>query len=1135
MTGGWRRPGDGDPAAAPSAPCSPEPPPRAELFAQSCFSFLEAASTPEDLVITAAALGLHALAVTDRNSLAGVVRAHRAARAHGVRLVVGALIDPRPAEGPMVLMHPGDRAAYGRLARLITRGRRAAPKGECSLGAADLHAHAEGQWVTVIAPEGLEDPGADPVFRGALAAWKQTAGARLSLALTPRHDGCDRRRLWRLARLAERLDIPPLAAGAARLHAPASKPLLDVLTCLRHHVRLDEAGWRLAAHAEAHLRGPADWARLMADHPEALARPMDVVAGCSFSLAELRHDYPAESGDEPPDRRLERLTRAGARERYPEGVPESVEQRLRHELTLIARLGYAPYFLTVEALVAFARGRGILCQGRGSAANSAVCYCLGITAVDPARSDLLFERFISAARNEPPDIDVDFEHERREEVIQYLYETYGRDHAGLTATVITWRARSALRDVGRVLGLSDDTVSALCGCVWGSSSRLPSDARVREAGLDPDSPRLRQALDLAAQLMGLPRHLSQHVGGFVLTRSRLDEVVPIENAAMPGRTVIQWDKDDLDTLGLLKIDVLALGMLSCLRRALALVARHHGRPLTLATIPPEDPLVYDMLCQGDSLGVFQVESRAQMAMLPRLRPRTFYDLVIEVAIVRPGPIQGDMVHPYLRRRRGEEPVRYPSPLLRRVLEKTLGVPLFQEQAMRIAIEGAGFSAEDADRLRRAMATFRHAGEVGRFRDAFVAGMVRNGLDPAFAERCFRQIEGFGSYGFPESHAASFALLVYASAWLKCHAPAAFACALLNSQPLGFYAPAQIVRDARAHGVEVRPVDINQSEWDCTLEAVILPGGRRALALRLGLRQIKGLGEAAGRAVVAARGAGYDSPEAVGRRAGIARAALERLVGADAFAGLGRERREALWAVKGLDPAPLPLFAAAETRRVETRGTETRRVETGGTETRRVETGGAGSRGSEGRQGEAGEGDNGDEEAVAFAPLSEGEALLADLAALRLSLRAHPLALLRPTLTRAGFHPCRRLAERADGTRASVAGLVLCRQRPGTASGVVFITLEDEDAGANVIVWASVFEAHRRIVMGARLLAASGRIQREGTVIHLVADHLADLTGLLATLAPPGEARVRAVATSMEPARADRLRHNRPGPGTGEGR
>lgn len=770
----------------------------AELHVTSNFTFLEGASHPQELVMAAAQLGYTAIAITDRNSLAGVVRAHTAAKQVGLKLVVGARLDFTDA--PSLLCLPTDRAAYGRLSRLLTLGRRRAPKGECYLSLPDLDAYSDGQILIALPPEHPE-----PSF----ATWLQKLSRRFSipcyLAAHYRYQDDDQMRLKHMAAIAETAGTPLVATNNALYHTAARRMLQDTLTCIREHCTIDQAGLRLAANAERHLKPPDEMARLFADHPDAIARTVDIAEACEFSLDSLAYEYPDEiapNGD-APQIYLTKLAAEGAAIRYPDGIPEKVQKQIDYELTLIGQLDYAPYFLTVYDIVKFANEKAILCQGRGSAANSTVCYCLGITAVDPNRIDLLFERFISAARNEPPDIDVDFEHERREEVIQYIYAKYGRDRVGLSATVISYRARSAIREVGKVFGLSADIVGALAGSVWGRSSRRFDDDQVRENGLDPEDKRLRMVLDLAGDLIGFPRHLSQHVGGFVMTRGPLSELVPIENAAMEDRTVIQWDKDDIDALGILKIDVLGLGMLSCIRKAFTLLAQHHDRAFDLAGVPAEDPAVYDMLCRADSIGVFQVESRAQMSMLPRLKPRIFYDLVIEVAIVRPGPIQGDMVHPYLRRRNGEEKVEFPSDALRDVLGKTMGVPLFQEQAMRIAVVAGGFTPTEADSLRRAMATFRRTGLVHTFHDKLINGMVERGYDRDFAERCFSQIEGFGEYGFPESHAASFALLVYVSAWLKCHYPAAFAAALINSQPMGFYAPAQIVRDARDHGVTVR--------------------------------------------------------------------------------------------------------------------------------------------------------------------------------------------------------------------------------------------------------------------------------------------------------------------------------------------
>jgi error-prone DNA polymerase len=1052
----------------------------AELQVTTNFSFLRGAAHPGELVVTAAALGHQAIAITDRNSLAGIVRAHHAAKEVGIRLVVGCRLDLR--DGTSLLAFPEDRAAYGRLTRLLTLGKRRAPKGECHLDYADVVAHGEGQIVVVLP----SDTGDAADFADRVAV--DFAG-RAYLAAHHLYRGDDARRLARLAALGEATGLLLVATNDVLYHLPERRPLQDVLTCIREGCTITEAGYRLAANAERHLKPPQEMARLFRGRQDAVERSLEIVERCRFSLDELRYEYPEEAVPDgrTPQQYLQELTWQGAAERFSESVPDKVRGLIGHELQLIERLDYARYFLTVHDIVRFARQRGILCQGRGSAANSVVCYCLGITAVDPARIDVLFERFISAARNEPPDIDVDFEHERREEVIQYVYGKYGRDRAGLAATVICYRSRSAIREVGKVLGLSVDVVAALAGIVWGWSNDPIADLRVREAGLDPTDRNLRLALDLAAQLVGFPRHLSQHVGGFVITRGPLSELVPIENAAMEDRTVIEWDKDDLDALGILKIDVLALGMLTCIRKAFALIENHYGRRLDLATVPAEDPAVYEMLSRADSLGVFQVESRAQMTMLPRLKPQEFYDLVIEVAIVRPGPIQGDMVHPYLRRRSGREVVTYPSGELREVLGKTMGVPLFQEQAMKIAIVGAGFAPEEADRLRRAMATFKRNGDIHLFRDKFVAGMVKNGYDRDFATRCFSQIEGFGTYGFPESHAASFALLVYVSSWIKCFYPEVFACALLNSQPMGFYAPAQIVRDAREHGVEVRAVDVNHSFWDCTLEPTSPlqnprpprgGGSNCRWVLRLGLRQIKGFAEADADRLIAARGEGYADPRVLWRRSGLGRGALERLAEADAFRSVGLDRRRALWAIKALGELPLPLFAATE-------GAPHSPADAGPSLSpfygERAEV-----------RGEAG--------AAALLPeMPLGEHVVEDYASLSLTLKRHPLAFLRAEFAREGLAAAAELAHLPVDQRLAIAGIVLIRQRPGSANGVVFITIEDETGIANLIIWPTILERFRRAALGATLLRCTGKLQREESVIHIVADRLEDMTPRLNTL------------------------------------
>ncbi|MFO1209704.1 MAG: error-prone DNA polymerase [Amaricoccus sp.] len=933
----------------------------AELAITSNFTFLTGGSHPQEYALRAIELGLPAFAIADRNSVAGLVRAFHelkeAARDGSPvpRLVPGARL--RLADGFELTALPRDRTGWGRLCRLLSKGAQRAAKGDCILHLADLDDLGPEVHLLLHVPPGRDLRGWLPRARAAAAGHP---GAHLLAA--PRYDGQDRPRIARAARIAAALGLPLVASAEPIMHHGSRRRLVDVLTCIREGRRIDTIGRAAQANAERRLRSEAEMLRLFAGHEDAVHRAGEVAADCRFRLDELRYEYPKEIWEgEEPQVRLARLTAKGLKSRYPRGVPAKVEAQAAHELALIGRLNYAPYFLTVNDAVDFAKAQGILCQGRGSAANSVVCFALGVTSVDPEVGTMVFERFVSEARDEPPDIDVDFEHERREEVIQYIYRRYGRHRAGICATVIHYRAKRAIREVGTAMGLSQDTVAALSSQIWGWSSSSLSAERVREIGLDPTDRRLALTLELVDAIIGFPRHLSQHVGGFVITEGRLDELVPIENAAMEDRTVICWDKDDIDTLGILKVDVLALGMLTCIRKGFDLLAEHCGQRFTLATLPGEDPAVYDMLCRADSLGVFQVESRAQMSFLPRLKPRCFYDLVIEVAIVRPGPIQGDMVHPFLRRRRKEEEVSFPSDALGAVLEKTLGVPLFQEQAMQIAIIGAGFTPEEADRLRRSLATFKNVGTIHTFRERFLRGMAANGYPPDFAERCFNQIEGFGSYGFPESHAASFAFLVYASAWLKCHHPAVFACALLNSQPMGFYAPAQIVRDARAHGVEVRPVCVNASAWDNALE----PDGRGGLALRLGFRQIKGVAQDEADWIAAARGNGYREVAALWRRAGTPPRLLAKLAEADAFASLGLTRREALWQVRAIGgDAPLPLF-------------------------------------------EGGEGD--EEGPVKLPPMTLGEEIVADYAALRLTLRAHPMALIRPYLD--GWPPPESAASR----------------------------------------------------------------------------------------------------------------------------
>jgi error-prone DNA polymerase len=1046
----------------------------AELQTTTNFSFLRGGSHPGELVATAQALGLSALAVTDRNTLAGVVRAHTAARQTSVKLVVGARLDLQDA--PSLLCYPTDRAAYGRLCRLLTLGQQRGEKGSCTLYLTDAAAHAEGQIFTALPPDG--SPVANTEFAIELGRLRETLpGQRLHLAAHHLYRGDDRARIAALADLAKRYGLSLVAVNDVHYHEPARRPLQDVLTCIRRKCTIAEAGFRLQANAERHLKPPTEMARLFAGFEDALTRTIEIAESCRFSLDELKYEYPEEPAPEgkTPQQHLENLAWAGARSRHPKGVPDKLAQVIKHELALIGQLNYAPYFLTVHDIVTYARSQDILCQGRGSAANSAVCFYLGITNVNPIEIDLLFERFISPERDEPPDIDIDFEHDRREEVIQYIYRRYGRERAGLAATVITYRARSAVREVGKAMGLTVDVTSALAGAVWGWRSGGVSDKHVREAGLDPADPLLRRTLDLATELSGFPRHLSQHVGGFVLSRTPLCEITPIGVGAMADRTFIEWDKDDLDALGLLKVDVLGLGMLSCIRRCFQLIERCYGRRLTLASTPREDPAVYDMLCRGDSIGVFQVESRAQMNMLPRLKPRNYYDLVIEVAIVRPGPIQGDMVHPYLRRRDGLEIEQYPAPHpdhgpadeLKQVLGRTRGVPLFQEQAMRLAMVAAKFSAAEANELRRAMAAFRRRGTIQTLREKMTGRMAARGYDPAFAERCFNQIEGFGEYGFPESHAASFAHLVYISAWLKHHYPAAFACALLNSQPMGFYAPAQIVRDAREHSVEMLPADVSHSDWDSTLE----PAANGAWALRLGLRQVDGLGREEAEKIIKVRSCqsgrpqsaqpsahGFANPDALRRASGVSLGALERLAAADAFRSMGLDRRQALWAARALPKDDLlPLFQWAQAS------------------------------------------EEGEEPGATLPAMPLSEHVINDYQTLKLSLKAHPMSFLRPVCSSERIISCAELKTMRDGARVKIAGLVLVRQRPGSASGVVFVTLEDETGVANIVIWPQIFEQFRAAVMGARLILINGAVQRTKEIIHVVARSLEDRSSWLGDL------------------------------------
>lgn len=1031
----------------------------AELQCFSNFTFLEGASHAEELVRQAAFVGLKAVAITDRNTLAGIVRAHVAAKHCGIKLIVGARLDFE--DGPSAICLPTDMAAYSRLSQLISLGRRRVPKGECQLFWQDLIERIHGQQIILLPPKRPEQS-----FILRLEALRDLIGDNLSLGVSNLLRGNDRQRIASWVTVARRAGVALIATNEVLYHHPARSRLQDILTATRHHCTVRQLGRKAESNAERHIKSAAQMAKLFRDNPEALQRTITVADRCNFSLGEIQYVYPDESrGESPtPQAELERLTWLGASNRYPTGIPPKVKEQVGHELRLIEQLNYPAYFLTVYDIVRFARSQGILCQGRGSAANSAVCFCLGVTSVDPANQDVLFERFISAERAEPPDIDIDFEHSRREEVIQYIYGKYGRERAGIAATVISFRTKLAIRTVGRALGLSTDSIARIAKTIhWWSKERY-SEASLRDAGINPDSDLIRTTVELANELVGFPRHISQHVGGFVITNGPLGDLVPIENARMQDRTVVQWDKDDLDALGLLKIDVLALGMLTCIAKCFALLKRNYGKDYDLATIPQDDPQTYDMICEADTVGVFQIESRAQMTMLPRLKPRTFYDLVIEVAIVRPGPIVGGMVHPFLKRRMGIEPVSYPSKALEEVLGKTMGVPLFQEQVMRIAMVAAGFSAGEADQLRRAMATFKRTGTIGTFRDRLTQGMAERGYDSSFANSIFSQIEGFGEYGFPESHAASFALLAYASSWLKCHYPAAFAVAILNSQPMGFYAPSRLVIDAQNHGVEVRPIDINYSYWDNVLEPV---PGRHGYAMRLGFRQIKGFREDDALRLVDARYSGYSAIRDIWRRAQLTSAALERLARADAFGSLGLDRRSALWMIKGLSDTPLPLFDY-----VETAGTHASNLPAAAAD---------------------------QEPEITLPRLTTGENVIYDYRETSLSLRQHPLRLLRPQLTALGLTLSKDLATTRDGRRVKIAGLVLVRQRPGTASGVIFATLEDESGTSNVIIWPKTFDTYRNAVLGARLMLVEGKLQREGIVIHVVADRISDGTHFLGGL------------------------------------
>jgi error-prone DNA polymerase len=1090
------------------------PIPYAELCVATNFTFLTGASHADELITTAAHLGYRAIGITDTNSVAGIVRMHVAAKEVGLKLIVGCRLILN--NHPNVLVWPTNRAAYGRLCQLLTLGKRRTTKGECDLSLHELLEHHTGLLAAIIAPENISD-----AFGRQLSELKEVFGPRLSLAASCNFESDNQTRLSNLNWFSRAFDVPMLATNNVHYHIAERRRLQDVLTCIKHGCTIQQAGFRLFQNGERYLKSPAQMHRLFADYPQAIARGIEITEQVQFNLDQLQYEYPHELTT-PGKTQLEYLTDLawdGANGRYPTGIPEKVKILIEKELKLIGQLKIEAYFLTVEDIVKFARSRGILCQGRGSAANSAVCYCIGVTSVDPDRIAVLFERFVSAARNEPPDIDVDFEHERREEVIQYVYEKYGRDRAGMTAEVITYRGRSAVRDVGKAMGLGLDTLDQMAKRLdwWDRGTLTPE--KLKEVGLNPEDRTIHHVIELSGELLGFPRHLSQHVGGMVMTNGPLCELVPVENASMPNRTVIEWDKQDIDDLKILKVDILALGMLTCISKCIAMInqikhgdtetrrraeekmddlllrvsvspclnssheiRRSHDSPLQLHTIPQEDPIVYEMICDADTVGVFQIESRAQMTMLPRLRPDKFYDLVIEVAIVRPGPIQGEMVHPYLRRRKGLEPVTYPSEELKEVLSRTLGIPLFQEQAMGVAMKGAGLSGEDADRFRRAMAAWKRHGGVEKFRKEIYSGMLKNGYDPKYAEQCFEMLKGFGEYGFPESHAASFALLVYVSCWIKRHHPAIFCCGLLNSQPMGFYAPAQIVRDAQAHGVTVLPVDVNESEWNCKIIPLSISpplcGGRTPAepeangkmvdeihkkwdwgiggpAVRLGFRLVHGLHRAHADRICDLRNTKpFISIDQFARRTALPAHALRRLAEADAFGSLGLSRRQALWEIMKCHSTPLPLFDWLE---------EDSQIEPG----------------------------------VKLPTMPMSQEVTTDYRTAGLSLKRHPVALIRPTLTQMRITPAADLLNKSHGTWVKVAGLVLIRQRPGTASGIVFETLEDETGIINLILRPDVYDRYRKAARHSTLVQADGYVEKADNVMHVMVKRMTDLSDMIA--------------------------------------
>lgn len=1024
-----------------------------ELHVTTNFSFLRGGSHPEELVAQAAALGYTEIAITDHNTLAGIVRAHTAAKASGIRIIVGCCLDLK--DGPSLLAYPTNLEGYSRLSHLLTTGNLRTEKGKCELYTKDVYAHKEGILFAVIPPSQLNanfDYGDS--FKQALQEYRDNLQEQVYLTATRSYQGDDIKKLYRLSELSDRYQIPLLATNDVHYHDNERRRLQDILTCIREKKTIYNAGYLLCQNAERFLKPEQEMLRLFRQYPDAIIRTQDIVSACTFSLNELKYVYPQEITTEgrTPDQQLAHFVWKCAKERFGNTIPEKIRKSIEYELDFMARKNHAAYFLTIYDFVEFSRTSKILCQGRGSAANSVICYCLGITSVDPSKFKLLFARFMSDARDEPPDVDIDFEHERREEVMQYIYGKFGRDRSGIVATVTQVHYKGAIRDVAKAMGLSADMIDVLAG-LSGTHGEGVQEERIREAGLNPDDPHLKKVLELTRQYIGFPRQLGQHTGGFVISQNKLSYICPILNARMENRTNIEWNKDDIDALGLLKIDVLALGMLTCIRKCFDLAKQHYSLDLTLANIPQDDPKVYDMICHADTIGVFQIESRAQMSMLPRLKPRCFYDLVIEVAIVRPGPIQGDMVHPYLRRRNGQEPVEYPSEALKEILGRTLGVPLFQEQAMEIAIVAAGFTPAEADALRRSMATFKAQGMVKQFHDKLIGGMLKNGYTQEYAERVFKQLEGFGSYGFPESHAVSFALLVYISSWLKCYYPDVFAAGLLNSQPMGFYAPAQIVKDAQKHGVKVHPVDINHSEWDSTLEEK----DGEYCALRLGFRQVKGLREDDMIKLVAARKKMFTSINEI-VDAGISITAIEKLADADAFRSIGLDRRKALWEISSLADHPTGVF-----------------------------------------KGQASESTI--EQHVTLPEMTASEHVVQDYSSFSLSLKAHPVSFVRAQLKSQQIVSTAELNDMPDGAPVMVAGLVLVRQRPGTASGICFITIEDETGSANLVVFRQLFDKYRKEILQSRLLMVAGKLQREGEVIHVVVQQCYNLSHLLRKLIP----------------------------------